>query len=192
MPIKLIVGLGNPGSEYAETRHNVGVWLIQEIAHLYKATLRQESKFKGLVDRIHIDGHECWLLVPTTYMNHNGQAVKALSQFYKITPEEILIAHDELDFPAGTLRVKKGGSNGGHNGVGDVIDNLASKDFYRLRIGISHPGTSDQVLDYVLHKPNLADKKLIKNSIADAMPLIPDMVQGNWEKAMQILHSKVN
>jgi PTH1 family peptidyl-tRNA hydrolase len=191
VPIKLIVGLGNPGPEYAETRHNVGVWLVQQIAHYYKAPLRHESKFKGLIDRIRIDDHECWLLIPTTFMNHSGQAVKALSHFYKIAPEEIVIAHDELDFPAGVIRIKKGGGDGGHNGVSDVIDNLASKDFYRLRIGISHPGNRDQVLDYVLHHPNQSDKKLIKNSIDDAMPLLSDMVQGNWEKVMQELHTKL-
>lgn len=189
--IQLIVGLGNPGPQYANTRHNAGAWLIEKIAEQYRINLRTETKFKGHVGRIVIDQQECWLLIPTTYMNHSGQAVSALANFYKISPSGILIAHDELDFAPGTIRLKYDGGHGGHNGIRDVAAHLHTNQFHRLRIGIGHPGNRDQVLDYVLNSPSRHDQQRIMQAIDYVIGLMPELAQGNLQNFMQQLHSTI-
>lgn len=188
--IKLIVGLGNPGPEYAKTRHNVGAWFTQQLADQLQESLRLESKFRSLVAKINLAGESCWLAQPTTYMNESGQAVKAVAQFYKIAPEEILIAHDELDFPAGTIRIKEAGGHGGHNGLRDIIQHLGTPDFYRLRIGIGHPGDKNKVSAYVLNEPSQSDKQRILTSIEDGLRAVEDIVTGDFQKAMRYLHQE--
>lgn len=188
MSIKLIVGLGNPGAEYAETRHNVGAWFTEALAKQNQQTLRLEKKFHGLVATTHIDEHKCYILQPTTYMNESGQAVNAICKFYKIQPTEILVAHDELDFPPGQVRIKQDGGHGGHNGLRDLINHLHGNVFYRLRIGIGHPGHKDRVTPYVLGRPSNTDRQLIEQTIDDSLRILPDIMQGEIEKAMRYLH----
>ena len=182
------MGLGNPGAEYAKTRHNVGAWLIDSVATQQDQSLRREKKFFGLSAKISVDTQACWLLEPTTYMNESGKSVAAIAQFYKITPQEILIAHDELDFPAGTARIKENGGHGGHNGLRDIIQCLGSNDFYRLRIGIGHPGHKDRVTPYVLGEPSHGDQALIVNTIDRVIHFLPDLMAGDIQKVMRELH----
>lgn len=186
--IKLIVGLGNPGAEYANTRHNVGAWFVEQLANRESQTLRKEIKFFGFVARIANATHQCWLLNPITFMNDSGKAVAALSRFYKISTEEILVAHDELDFPAGKVRLKENGGHGGHNGLRDIIQRLGNNNFYRLRIGIGHPGHKDRVTPYVLSNPSKNDKVLIQEGIDSTMSFIPDLLNGEFQKVMKQLH----
>ncbi|WP_301098292.1 aminoacyl-tRNA hydrolase [Otariodibacter sp.] len=167
--IKLIVGLANPGTKYEETRHNAGEWLINEITRQYSVSLKEESKYFGKVAKINSAQGEVRLLVPTTFMNLSGKAVGALANFYRIKPEEILVAHDELDLPPGVAKIKQGGGHGGHNGLKDIIANLGNnKNFYRIRIGIGHPGHKDLVASYVLGKPSPTDKSLIDAAVDEA------------------------
>lgn len=187
--IQLIVGLGNPGPEYATTRHNAGAWWVEQIAAENNARLKPETKFKGLTARITIAERDCWLLIPTTFMNLSGQAVKAIAQYYKIPSAAILVAHDELDFAAGTVRLKQDGGTGGHNGLRDIVANLHAADFYRLRIGIGHPGDRSQVLDYVLQSPGKEDKKLINAALMRALTLLPNLIQGEMQLVMRELHA---
>ncbi len=189
-PIQLIVGLGNPGQRYANTRHNVGAWLVESLAKQHHAHLKIEPKFKGQAARITLHDHECWILIPNTFMNLSGQAVKALADFYKIPAEAILVAHDELDFPAGVIRLKQGGGAGGHNGLKDTIAQLHTPDFLRLRIGIGHPGDRDLVHDYVLNPPSKHENTLIETAIDNALSIMNDLAEGHLQKAMQTLHSK--
>ncbi len=189
-PIQLIVGLGNPGQRYANTRHNVGAWLVESLAKQHSAHLKLESKFKGQVARISLHDHDCWLLIPNTFMNLSGQAVKALADFYKIPAEAILVAHDELDFPAGVIRLKQGGGAGGHNGLKDILAQLHTPNFVRLRIGIGHPGDRDLVHDYVLNPPSKHETTLIETAIDNALTIMNDLAEGHLQKAMQTLHSK--
>lgn len=187
--IKLIVGLGNPGPEYQETRHNVGAWLIQQIADQNNQPLKAESKFQGLIAKTSLAQHTVHLLTPTTYMNHSGRSVAALCKFYKYHPEEILVIHDELDLPAGVAKFKTGGGHGGHNGLRDIIQQLGNqKNFHRLRIGISHPGSAPQVTGYVLGKPSKQDKERIDASLNAALDALPLMIAGDTQKAMNQLH----
>lgn len=188
-PVQLIVGLGNPGSEYAHTRHNAGAWYVEHLAEQQRLTLRPEAKLKGSLARLIVLEQSCWLYIPNTFMNISGQAVKAIADFYRIPPEAILVAHDELDFPPGQIRLKKDGGHGGHNGLRSIIEHLHTHDFLRLRIGIGHPGNRDQVTDYVLSRPSLADQKQIMNAITSALILTDNLMQGHWQKAMQQLHS---
>lgn len=190
--IKLIVGLGNPGAEYAKTRHNVGAWFVGQLAESAQQTLRNEAKFFGLVARVTMAGESCWLLQPTTYMNDSGQAIQAIAKFYKIKPEEILVAHDELDFPVGKVRIKENGGHGGHNGLRDTIAHLHANNFYRLRIGIGHPGHKDHVTPYVLGEPSRGDKELIINAIDAALRTVPDLIGGDLQRAMRTLHEENN
>ena len=186
----MIVGLGNPGPKYQRTRHNAGADFVRALANSVGATLSTESKFYGETARISLNGRDIRLLVPITYMNRSGQAVSAIAKFYQIEPQNILVAHDELDHSPGTSRLKIGGGHGGHNGLRDIIKNLGNnKDFARLRIGIGHPGHADQVADYVLKKPSKGDQQLIDNSISDALNSLPLAIQGEWEQAMNKLHS---
>ena len=188
--IKLIVGLGNPGSEYRGTRHNAGADFVEELARQCGSPLQPESKFFGLAGRVTLAGHELRLLIPTTFMNRSGKAVAAMASFFKIAPEEILIAHDELDIPAGTARFKQGGGHGGHNGLRDIVPALGNnKNFHRLRIGIDHPGHASRVSGYVLSKPSQVDRSRIDASIDEAIAALPLLLQGDATKAMTRLHS---
>jgi PTH1 family peptidyl-tRNA hydrolase len=188
--LKLIVGLGNPGSEYTETRHNAGFWFVEELAAANGVQFRADKKFHGEVAKINIAGRDIWLLKPQTFMNRSGQAIKSLSSFYRMNAENILIAHDELDLDVGVIKLKMGGGHGGHNGLRDTIAHLGTKDFFRLRIGIGHPGNRNQVVDYVLHRPSQDERIGIDNSISDAQAVMPLLAEGAMEKAMHQLHSK--
>ncbi len=188
--IQLIVGLGNPGPEYEPTRHNAGFWFVDELARRCGQDFRAESRFHSAVARCRLDGSECRLQKPLTFMNRSGQAVGALIRFFRIPVEQILVVHDELDLEPGTIRLKKGGGHGGHNGLRDLISHLGSKDFYRLRIGIGHPGHRDQVVDYVLKKPSGEDRRLIEEAIHDALDVMPEVIAGQFDKAMNILHTR--
>jgi peptidyl-tRNA hydrolase, PTH1 family len=188
--IKLIVGLGNPGPKYSETRHNAGFWFVEDLASQYRSRFLPEKKFHGEVARINLEGKDIWLLKPETYMNRSGLSVVSLAAFYKISPENILVAHDEIDLKAGTARLKSGGGHGGHNGLRDIISHLGTKDFQRLRIGVDHPGSKDLVVDYVLKRPDSKDRQAIEDSINDALRVMPKVAAGEWEKAMHQLHTK--
>ena len=186
--IQLIVGLGNPGPEYEPTRHNAGFWFVDELVRRCRQSFRSEQRFHGDVARCLLDGNECRLQKPMTFMNRSGQAVGSLARFFKIPLQQILVVHDELDLPPGTIRLKKGGGHGGHNGLRDLISHLGSKDFYRFRVGIGHPGHRDQVVDYVLRKPSKEDRRQIDAAIYDALNVMPDVVEGKFEVAMNSLH----
>lgn len=186
---RLVVGLGNPGAEYADTRHNAGFWLCERLATKLGAALRRESRFHGLAGRTQ---DQVWLLLPQTYMNHSGQAVAALARFYRIPPAEMLVLHDELDLPPGTLRLKFGGGLGGHNGLKDIAAHLGTQDFWRLRIGVGHPGDRDQVVDYVLKKPRAEERTLIEAAIDRALDHWPYLERGDYPAAMQKLNTKGN
>jgi PTH1 family peptidyl-tRNA hydrolase len=188
--IKLIVGLGNPGPKYSETRHNAGFWFVEDLASQYRSRFLPEKKFHGEVARINLEGKDIWLLKPETYMNRSGLSVVSLASFYKIAPENILVAHDEIDLKAGIARLKSGGGHGGHNGLRDIISHLGTKDFQRLRIGVDHPGSKDLVVDYVLKRPDSKDRQAIEDSINDALRVMPKIAAGEWEKAMHQLHTK--
>jgi PTH1 family peptidyl-tRNA hydrolase len=188
--IKLIVGLGNPGPKYSETRHNAGFWFVDDLANQYRSRFLPEKKFHGEVARINLEGKDIWLLKPETYMNRSGLSVVSLALFYKIAPENILVVHDEIDLKAGTARLKSGGGHGGHNGLRDIISHLGTKDFQRLRIGVDHPGSKDMVVDYVLKRPDSKDRQAIEDSINDALRVMPIIAAGEWEKAMHQLHTK--
>jgi len=189
MGIQLFVGLGNPGAEYEATRHNAGFWWVESIARANNVQLLQESKFFGRVARL--KSPEAWLLTPTTFMNASGQAVGALARFYRISPENILVVHDELDLEAGVAKLKKGGGHGGHNGLKDIATHLGSNDFWRLRLGISHPGDAKDVINYVLHKPSREEFVLIDSAIENTTGLLPLLLAGDFETAMLKLHTKV-
>ena len=188
-PISLLVGLGNPGAEYKNTRHNAGVWFVEAVAHAFGGQLSLEKKFHGLAGRVRFGSQELHLLVPTTYMNLSGQAVSALAKFYKIPPDAILVAHDELDIDTGTIRLKSGGGHGGHNGLRDIIKALGNqKSFHRVRIGIGHPGDSRKVTGYVLGKTPTSDRDAIEAAIAAAIDHLPEIVKGNSQQVMNQLH----
>ena len=189
MPIRLIVGLGNPGPEYEQTRHNAGFWLVDNLAG---SRLTREARYNALAAKTHIAGQEVWLLEPQTYMNRSGQSVGALARFYKIAPEDILVVHDELDLPPGAAKIKKGGSAAGHNGLKDITAALGTQDYWRLRIGIGHPramNLQQQVADYVLHRPRKEEQALINESISKSIDVIPLLCEGKFEAAMMQLHS---
>lgn len=188
--IKAIIGLANPGSEYAETRHNAGAWFVEELSRRNNQPLRPEKKFLGEYAKVHLGGQDIHLLIPTTFMNRSGQAVAALARFYKLAPEEILVAHDELDIAPGEIRFKKSGGHGGHNGLRDIISALGNqRDFYRLRVGIGHPGDAAKVVNYVLGTPGKSDRIAIDNAIDAALDDLPLALNGEWNKAMSHLHS---
>ena len=188
--IKLIAGLGNPGAEYRGTRHNAGADFVEQLARNAGVELRADSKFFGLAGQLTLAGHDLRLLIPTTFMNRSGKAVAAIAGFYKILPEEILIAHDELDLPAGSARFKRGGGHGGHNGLRDIIPALGNnREFQRLRIGIGHPGHASKVTGYVLGAPGPADRQRIDQCIDEAIAALPLLLDGDEVKAMTRLHS---
>lgn len=189
-PIRLIVGLGNPGAEYEHTRHNAGFWLVEQLARQEGISLSPDKKFFGRSGKGRIGGQECYLLLPTTFMNRSGQAVSALANFYKIKPSEILVAHDELDMPAGVAKFKTGGGHGGQNGLRDIIARMSNqKDFHRLRIGIGHPGDKNLVTGHVLGRPSKAEQQSINAVIDEALRVLPDAIAGDLPKAMNRLHS---
>ena len=188
--IRLIVGLGNPGSEYEPTRHNAGFWFVDRLARRHGVVLREERRYRSETARTQFDGHDCRLQKPLTYMNHSGQAVVALAGFHRITPQEILVAHDDLDLPPGAVRLKRGGGHGGHNGLRDLFQHLGGGDFLRLRIGIGHPGSADQVVDYVLTRPSAEDRSRIEAAIDAAVEVMPLVLDGALEQAMNRLHGR--
>ncbi|MDF7680630.1 aminoacyl-tRNA hydrolase [Enterobacteriaceae bacterium ESL0689] len=190
MTIKLIVGLANPGAEYAATRHNAGAWYVDLLAERYRAPLREESKFFGYTARINLADNDLRLLVPTTFMNLSGKAVAAMATFYRIKPDEILVAHDELDLPPGVARFKSGGGHGGHNGLKDIISKLGNtSDFHRLRLGIGHPGDKNKVVGFVLGKPTAREQPLIDEAIDEATRCTEIWLKEGLSKATQRLHA---
>ncbi len=193
MSIRLIVGLGNPGPEYEQTRHNAGFWLVDNLANtLPGARLQRETRFNALMAKSAIGGKEVWLLEPQTYMNRSGQSVGALCRFFKITPDQVLVVHDELDLMPGIARLKKGGSAGGHNGLKDITAALGTQDYWRLRLGIGHPrtlGLQQPVADFVLHRPRREEQDLIEQAIDKSLLVMNQIVEGKFEAATMKLHT---
>ncbi|ATM85669.1 aminoacyl-tRNA hydrolase [Yersinia massiliensis] len=188
--IKLIVGLANPGAEYAQTRHNAGAWYVDLLAERHNQSLKEEAKFFGYTARLNLAGQDVRLLVPSTFMNLSGKAVVAMAGFYRILPEEILVAHDELDIPPGVAKLKLGGGNGGHNGLKDIQNKLGNNpNFYRLRIGIGHPGDKSKVVGFVLGKPPASEQTLIDDAIDESIRCTEVLMQDGITKAMNRLHS---
>ena len=188
--IKLIVGLGNPGPEYEATRHNAGFWFVDEVARKLKVSLQPERGYFGNAARANTPHGPVWLLEPMTYMNLSGKAVAALARFFKIAPGEILVAHDELDLPPGQVKLKLGGSHAGHNGLRDIHAQLGSADYWRLRLGIGHPGVKAEVVHYVLRKPSPEHRVAIENGITQSLSALDLMLAGEMERAMMKLHAK--
>lgn len=189
-PIQLIAGLANPGKDYAKSRHNAGEWLINALLHQYSlAPLKTENKFHASVTTWSLTTGKCYLLIPTTYMNDSGRAIKAITHFYRIPTSAILIVHDDLDLLPGVARYKQGGGEGGHNGLKNIVDHLHSKDFWRLRLGIGHPGQRDCVHDYVLSAPSVSDKQKIEHAIERVLTTLTTFTAGNQAQAMQDLHT---
>ena len=193
MSIRLIVGLGNPGPEYEQTRHNAGFWLVDNLASgLPSCRLQRESRFNGLVAKTAIGGREVWLAEPQTFMNRSGQTVGGLARFYKINPDEILVVHDELDIAPGAIKMKKGGSSGGHNGLKDITAALGTQDYWRMRLGIGHPrslASQQAVADFVLHRPRKEEQQLIDEAIDKCLRVIPLVVEGKFDIATMQLHT---
>lgn len=187
--IRCVVGLGNPGAQYTDTRHNVGFWFIDLVARQHGIVLRPENKFFGDLGKLNLPSGNCWLLKPNTFMNHSGRALSALANFYKLSPQQILVVHDELDLPSGSVRLKQGGGHGGHNGLRDIISALGSKDFFRLRLGIDHPGHRDQVTNHVLSRPSKTDQTQIEDAIEMASHHLDGLVAGDYQQLMNKLHS---
>ena len=184
---RLIVGLGNPGDEYADSRHNAGFWLCARLAAQLGAELRRESRFHGIAGRTR---EQLWLLMPQTFMNCSGQAVGALTRFYRIPPAEMLVLHDEIDLSPGALRLKFGGGLGGHNGLKDIAAHLGTQDFWRLRIGVGHPGDRNQVVDYVLKKPRAEERVQIEEALDRALDAWPLLARGEYPAAMQKINTR--
>jgi len=195
--IKLIVGLGNPGAEYEATRHNAGFWLVDQLARTGGTTLRVESRFHGLAGRARLWDQDIWLLKPSTFMNRSGLAVVSLARFYKILPDEILVAHDEIDLPAGAAKLKRGGGAGGHNGLKDIAAHLTTQDFWRLRLGVGHPrnlpgGTAagrEDVVNFVLKPPRKEEQQAIDEAIDRCIAPLGLLARGESERAMMDLHT---
>lgn len=186
---RLIVGLGNPGAEYEDTRHNAGAWFVDRLARELKVSLAPQTKFFGLAAR----AGDVWLLLPTTYMNRSGQSVAALARFYKVAPDEVLVVHDELDLPPGGIRVKQGGGAGGHNGIKDIQSQFGTPDFWRLRLGIGHPrnkNLAQEVADFVLHRPRPDEREAIDRAIDRCLLAWPKLAAGDYAAAQQQLHGK--
>lgn len=188
--IRMMVGLGNPGAEYDGTRHNAGFWFIDEVARQLKTTLLPDRSYFGLVARVNLTGGPLWLLEPMTFMNLSGKSVAPLARFFKIAPEEILVAHDELDLMPGQMKMKRGGSHAGHNGLRDIQAQLGSPDFWRLRLGIGHPGVKAEVINHVLRKPPLAEREAIDQSITQALGALDLLIAGDMDRAMLKIHAR--
>ena len=188
--IRLVVGLGNPGPGYAATRHNAGFWFVDGAASKLGATLAAERSYSGRAGRVDVAGHPLWLLQPTTFMNLSGKSVAALARFFKIEPADILVVHDELDLLPGQAKMKLGGGHAGHNGLKDIHAQLGSADFWRLRLGIGHPGVKADVADYVLRKPPASERELIEKSIEQSLPALDVMPAGDMNQAMAVIHAR--
>lgn len=187
----MIAGLGNPGARYQATRHNAGFWFADALAQGQGGRFKASSRFHGEICELALAGQVCSILKPDTFMNRSGQAVAGLAGFYKIPVEQILVVHDELDLPPGTVRLKQGGGNGGHNGLHSIMESIGSSDFVRLRIGIGHPGHRDLVTDYVLTKPSQEDRQAIEEAIDAAVAVVTDLLSGDLQRAIHKLHTKV-
>lgn len=187
LPPRLIVGLGNPGREYQGHRHNVGFWFIDKLAQRLRVDLARQAKFHGLVGRC----GQLWLLQPMTFMNLSGQAVAALVRFYQIAANELLVVHDDLDLPPGSIRLKQGGGNGGHNGLKDIQAHLATPDFWRLRLGIGHPGVREVVVEHVLAPPRREERELIEQAIDRCLVAWPEFAAGDYAAVQRALHPRV-
>jgi PTH1 family peptidyl-tRNA hydrolase len=189
LPLRLVVGLGNPGERYARTRHNAGFWLVDELARRHGGTFRLEARHQAELARVSIDSHEVWLVKPQSFMNRSGAPVQSVAGFYRVPVSEILVAHDDLDLATGTLRLKEAGGHGGHNGLRDCIATLGEA-FWRLRIGIGHPGEKSGVVDFVLMKPALDEERELLGSIGKAADIVPVLLADGAQKAMNRLHQK--
>lgn len=187
--IRLVVGLGNPGEQYEATRHNVGFWFVDRIAAAHRTPFLAEPKFQGHLCRIRVLGADLRMLKPSTFMNHSGRSIALVARYFSIPPEQILLAHDELDLPVGQIRLKQGGGHAGHNGLRDAISALGCPDFWRLRIGIAHPGDRTLVTGYVLGRPSRADAEQIERALEDAERVLDALVGGRFQLAMNRLHS---
>ena len=187
--IRLIVGLGNPGADYVDTRHNAGFWFLDLLADHLSLTFRFEKRFNADEARYRSSDKDVFLLKPQTFMNRSGQSLGAVMRFYKIKPQQILVVHDELDLDPGSNRLKQGGGHGGHNGLRDVINHLGDREFFRLRVGIGHPGDRGQVINYVLHRPSVVDRESIDSANQQALEVMPLIFEGRIDKAMQALHT---
>jgi len=188
--IELIVGLANPGREYQDTRHNAGAWFVEALAQEIDAHFRLETKLKARLSQVQAEHGALRLAIPTVYMNESGQSLAAILRFYKINAENTLIVHDDIDLPPGSARLKFAGGEGGHNGLRSIVNSIGSKNFYRLRIGVGHPGTSKQVVNYVLKRPTKYEQQLIDDSIHQALAIMSYLLKGEVEKAMCVLHTK--
>lgn len=187
--IRLIVGLGNPGPEYEQTRHNAGFWWVEAVARELKVHLVAEKGYFGNVARANVAGQPVWLLEPMTYMNRSGQAVAALARFFKIAPEEVLVVHDELDLSPGECKLKKGGGHAGHNGLRDIHAQLGSAGYWRLRVGIGHPGNKNEVANWVLKKPSPDDRIAIAQALDRSLKALPHLIEGEMDKATALIHT---
>jgi PTH1 family peptidyl-tRNA hydrolase len=187
--IKLFVGLGNPGPEYESTRHNAGFWWIDALARELKVNLSYDRSYFGLMARTTVKGETLWLLEPQTFMNASGKSVAALARFFKIKPEEILVAHDELDIVPGQVKLKRGGSHAGHNGLRDIHAQLGSDDYWRLRIGVGHPGVKSEVIHWVLKKPSPDHRDAIEACITRSLKALPELLSGDVSKATMLIHT---
>lgn len=187
--IKLFVGLGNPGPEYESTRHNAGFWWIEALARELKTSLVMDKSYHGLLARTTVKGQTLWLLAPQTFMNLSGKSVAALARFFKIQPEEILVAHDELDIVPGQVKLKFGGSHAGHNGLRDIHAQLGTDDYWRLRLGVGHPGVKAEVINWVLKKPSLDDRLAIDEGISRSLKALPHFLSGEMDKATMLVHT---
>jgi PTH1 family peptidyl-tRNA hydrolase len=187
--IKLFVGLGNPGTEYEATRHNAGFWWVDALARELKLSLVADRSYHGLVARGNVNGQTVWLLEPQTYMNLSGKSVASLARFFKIAPQDILVVHDELDVPPGQAKLKFGGGHGGHNGLRDIHAQLGTGDYWRLRLGIGHPGDKNEVADWVLKKPAPADREAIEGCVARTLKAAPELLAGDMPKATLVVHT---
>lgn len=185
----IIVGLGNPGSRYSETRHNAGFWFLDCALQRWPGTLKAQARLSAEAARVAINGRDCLLVKPTTFMNHSGQAVRAVLDYYRADVGSLLVAYDELDLPPGTVRLKQGGGHGGHNGMRDIFRHLPDQGFLRLRIGIGHPGDRDAVTPYVLGRPSAAEERLVLDSVSEALDVMPAVVAGDLPGAMKELHT---
>jgi PTH1 family peptidyl-tRNA hydrolase len=190
IPLALVVGLGNPGGGYAETRHNIGFWFVDRMAAAAGARFRSESRFHGETAELGVAGERLRLLKPTTFMNLSGQAVAAMARFYRVPPQAILVVHDDLDLPAGEVRVKVGGGHGGHNGLRDIVARLGDSDFVRLRFGIGHPGHREGVTGHVLSRPAADERAALHAALDRALAELPQLVCGDWQAAMRHLHGR--
>ena len=187
--IKLFVGLGNPGPEYQSTRHNAGFWWIDELSLQLKAPLVMDKTYHGLVARTTVQGQTVWLLEPQTFMNLCGKSVASLARFYKIQTQEIMVVHDELDLPPGEAKLKLGGSHAGHNGLRDIHAQLGTDDYWRLRLGVGHPGVKSEVIHWVLKKPSLDHRIAIDQTIARSLNALPHFLSGEVAKATMLVHT---